>query len=420
MTPKIKGMVILAFLLPLILSSFSTIPAQWGFWGHRRINRIAVFSLPPAMMVFFKKNIEFITEHAVDPDKRRYATKFEGPRHFIDLDHWGDYPFEEVPRDWTNALARYTDLFVIDERNDTLQLFGQNVIRWGDQWLEYIGETEKHALDWPEKRLPTETYLTFFRQYIQPQYYKETWQLSCELLNEKLGIQLDCREVIAKDRFSEYGIIPYHLLQMQKRLTDAFRSKNGKAILRLATEMGHYIGDAHVPLHTTENYNGQLTGQIGIHAFWESRIPELFADKTYDLFVGKAQYINHPKDYFWKVILTSHLLVDSVLTIERRLSETFPQDQQFCFDERLNQTIRIQCEAYADAYQRAMEGMVEKRMRDAILSIASCWYTAWVDAGQPDLRDLGDTRLSKKDLDAHKALEEKAHSGKILGRSHNN
>jgi hypothetical protein len=111
-------------------------------------------------------------------------------------------------------------------------------------------------------------------------------------------------------------------------------------------------------------------------------------------------------------------LVDSVLTIERRLSETFPQDQQFCFDERLNRTIRIQCEAYAAAYQEAMQGMVEQRMRDAILAIASSWYTAWIDAGQPDLSDLGEARLTRKEIENLKELEEKVRSGKILGRTH--
>jgi hypothetical protein len=409
----------LSLFLFLCCASFFPQASEWGFWGHRRINRVAVFSLPPEMIVFFKKNIEFITEHAVDPDKRRYATQFEGPRHFIDIDHWGEYPFPEVPRDWTTALARYTDVLLISPQNDTVQLFGNQVIRWEGRDLEYIGETEKNLFQWPDQGIKKENYVAFFRQYIQPQYYEEAWQLPCELLSEALGITSDCQQIVAVDRFSEYGIVPYYLLQMQSRLTNAFRTKNEKAILRLAAEIGHYIGDAHVPLHTTENYNGQLTNQVGIHAFWESRIPELFADREYDLFVGKAQYIEQPREYFWKVVLDSHRLVDSVLTIERRLSETFPRDQQFCFDERLNQTIRIQCEAYAAAYQEAMQGMVEQRMRDAILSIASSWYTAWVDAGQPDLSDLGEASLTKKETEALKELEEKARSGKILGRAHN-
>ena len=50
-------------------------------------------------------------------------------------------------------------------------------------------------------------------------------------------------------------------------LTKAFETKNSSAILRLSADLGHYIGDLNVPLHTTVNYNGQLTDQVGIHGF---------------------------------------------------------------------------------------------------------------------------------------------------------
>src|SRR3569832_161864 len=70
----------------------------WGFFAHQKINYYAVFLLPPEMMVLYKPNIEFITEHAVDPDKRRYAVAEEGPRHYIDIDHYGKYPFDSLPR----------------------------------------------------------------------------------------------------------------------------------------------------------------------------------------------------------------------------------------------------------------------------------------------------------------------------------
>ena len=41
-------------------------------------------------------------------------------------------------------------------------------------------------------------------------------------------------------------------------------------VLRTAADLGHYLADAHVPLHTTGNYNGQRTNQTGIHALWET------------------------------------------------------------------------------------------------------------------------------------------------------
>lgn len=367
------GLILLTLLL--ICTSFAP---QWGFFGHRRINRLAVFSLPPEMIIFYKKHIEYITEHAVDPDKRRYATKHEAPRHFIDIDRWGSYPFNEVPRDWLDALAKYTDLYVVSPLADTLHLFGNEVVELDNQFLRSKNGTV----------VPEQSYRNFFIQNVMHQYYEDEWKISCDSLTGLLGYEIPCETAFATDPFSEHGILPYHLLKMQRDLMEAFRQKNAARILRLSTEMGHYLGDAHVPLHTTENYNGQLTNQVGIHAFWESRLPELYADSEYDFFVGKAQYIDNPKDYFWNIVLESHQLLDSVLLIEKELSQLFPQDNQYCYEERLGITVRTQCKAYAAAYHARLKGMVEKRMRDAILATSSSWYTAWVDAGQPDLKNL--------------------------------
>ena len=158
--------------------------------------------------------------------------------------------------------------------------------------------------------------------------------------------------------------------------------------LQLSAEIGHYIGDAHVPLHTTMNYNGQLTGQIGIHAFWESRIPELFADTEYDFFVGQAEYIKDPARYYWNMVEESHALVDSVLQLERNLRRTYPKDLQYCPNEKNPGGPRVPCKGYASADQTSMNGMVERRMRAAILAIGSAWYSTWTDAGQPPLHRL--------------------------------
>jgi hypothetical protein len=205
---------------------------------------------------------------------------------------------------------------------------------------------------------------------------------------------------------------------MQNLLTKAFESGDVSRILRASAEIGHYIGDAHVPLHTTENYNGQLTGQDGIHGFWESRLPELFADKDYNFTVGKAQYVDHPRDYYWDIVKASHSHVDSVFAIEKELSQTFSQDKQYCYEERLERTILTQCEGYAEAFHERMGGMVEERMRASILSVGSVWFTAWVDAGQPNLKDLDTYEPSKSELRA-RAKEEKLFSDKpVKARAH--
>ncbi|MCB0615780.1 MAG: hypothetical protein KDC75_20820, partial [Phaeodactylibacter sp.] len=147
---------------------------RWGFFGHRRINRMAVFTLPPEMIGFYKKNIEFITEHAVDPDKRRYATRHEAVRHYIDIDHWGVYPFPEVPRDWTEALMKFTEVGVLPSAGDTLRLYRDTVREQAFINLDYSGV---------KLSAPYQTaYRDFFEQQIRPQYYEDEWKVDCDAL----------------------------------------------------------------------------------------------------------------------------------------------------------------------------------------------------------------------------------------------
>ncbi len=391
----------------------------WGFFGHRRINRLAVFTLPPEMIRFYKTNLEYLTEHAVDPDKRRYATKHEAPRHYIDLDEWGVFPFTNLPRNWTDALMLHTDIGLVTTQGDSLKVKRDTLLIDGYRIPQIRLYRKNRAI---LEAADAKAFRAFFEQHVLPQYYEDDWVLPCDTLLALFGGSMpdiaNCAKGYAVDRFSGHGILPYHLLKMQNILKNALISGNVDKILRTSAEIGHYIGDAYVPLHTTKNYNGQLSNQTGIHAFWESRLPELFADDRYDFFVGKAEYIAKPAEYYWKIVLDSHVLVDSVLQIEKELSRTFPPDRQYCFEERNGVTIRTQCREYSEAYHQRMAGMVESRMRGAILTLGSAWYTAWVDAGQPDLSKLLDKSLSADELKEEEALESQFRKGNAKGRQH--
>ena len=348
-------------------------PPPWGFFAHRRINRLAVYTLPPELAVGFRPQADYLAEHAVDPDKRRYATEHEAVRHYIDLDHWGELPFDDLPRNYLDARIWRGGLDVVKADGDTTHwrfdtvLFDRAILTSGASSFD----------------LPIADYRGLWRSTVLPALYEEQAVAHDSLW--RLDFPDTVGTVYPVDDFSGHGILPYHLLRHHRQLTDAFVAGDADRILQLAAEIGHYIGDAHVPLHTTENYNGQLTGQLGIHAFWESRLPELFADTDYDYFVGPADYISDPGDYYWSVVLESHALVDSVLATEARLRQKFSADQQLCTEERLGREVRTQCRDYAAAWSAAMDGMVEDRFRAAVRAVGSAWYSCWVDAGQPVL-----------------------------------
>jgi hypothetical protein len=312
----------------LLLSSVSALFA-WGVWGHQHINHAAVFALPDSMRVFFFDHIDYMTEEAAVPDIRKYAIgdKTESYKHYIDIEAYGDHPFEALPETWDAAKEKYTE-----------------------------------------------------------------------------------------DTLNKYGILPWWVEHMETELTNAFKEKRVDAILFLAADLGHYVADATMPLHTSINYDGQFTGQRGIHAFWESQLPELFGN-SYNFHVAPAHYLPDVNAEIWNIIKESHGQIDSLLTIEKRLHASFPPDKIYKTNSN-GKIIKnsygeaIHSYAYAKAYHDALHGQVENQLRYAIQEVADFWYTAWVNAGRPDLTDLDAASITKQ----NKKLLQKEYKLWLKGR----
>lgn len=269
---------------------------SWGFYAHREINRLAVFSMDPGVFGFFKTHIDYLMQHSTDPDMRRYAVAEEACRHYIDLDRY-------------------------------------------------------------EKSLPIDTI---------PKYWKKATDLYGE------------------DSLSAHGIVPWYIVFMEKRLEKAFENKDTKAILKTAADLGHYIADASVPLHTTSNYNGQLSGQKGIHALWESRIPEQRGE-SFELLAGRAIYIKNLQEEIWVLVTESHACLDSVFNMERLAEQQLGEARKYAMVTKGNSMLKSYSPAFVDRYHFLLGNQVERRMERAIRMVASVWYTAWINAGQPVL-----------------------------------
>ncbi len=218
----------------------------------------------------------------------------------------------------------------------------------------------------------------------------------------------------------EQGILPWHITEMMEKLTKAFQNKDKSQILFLSGDLAHYIADANMPLHTSSNHDGQLTDQKGIHSFWESRIPELFGE-SYNFKVEKAEYIKDVASQTWSIIKKSHSLVETLLQVDRTTKATFDFQKLYKKDDKgefvLNKyKQKIQSNEYAEAFHKALNGMVENQMRNSIKDVADFWYTAWVNGGKPNLDDLDSKELTESNTDRFKKevkLIEK--NGKLFG-----
>jgi hypothetical protein len=192
-------------------------------------------------------------------------------------------------------------------------------------------------------------------------------------------------DLYSKDSLLKYGYVPYHVITMMEHLTQAFRKMEKDSILFYAADLSHYIADAHVPLHTTLNYDGQLTNQRGLHALWESVVPEVEL-VHYDLYVkGKAQYISDPALYVWEIVRESHQLLGGVFEEERLATLQFTDSTKYRRVKRNGREMKYYTDPFAKAYSSRLGNTINDQLKNTAAAISNCWYTCWVNAGKPDL-----------------------------------
>lgn len=296
------------FVLSLMIIAILIAGSSWGFFMHRTIQQLAIYQLPGKMEPFFYRHMDTLVKHSIRPDERRNKDKAEAPKHFIDLEAFGDSAAYNMPLDWNDAVRKYS-----------------------------------------------------------------------------------------LDTLKEYGFVPYWILHVKEQLTNAFKKEDADSILYYAADLGHYIADAHVPLHTTLNYDGQLTNQKGLHALWESVAPEILFEEFNLVGKSRASYLTNPERSIWQAIRHSHRLVPSVLDIETEVSQKFTTETKYRIEKRNNREYRYYTKEFAKAYgERLKHSINDQALRSANLT-ADFWYTAWVDGGKPDLRKLLPTKFKCRD-----------------------
>jgi hypothetical protein len=155
-------------------------------------------------------------------------------------------------------------------------------------------------------------------------------------------------------------------------------------IVRWAGYLSHYVADAHVPLHTVRNYDGQFTGQKGVHARWESHLPSRYGD-AYPLGPQQPVSIPDPLSSAFSIVESSFLKADSVLAADTLALQGLAETDRYVTVVRDGRERREYSDAYYERFRDALNGMVERQTQAAIQAVASYWLTAWEMAGKPVL-----------------------------------
>ena len=257
----------------------------WGFSGHKFITERAIDLLPAEIRPFFQKFRTTIVEHSIDPDTyRTMGWVEEPPRHFLDMDAYGPYPFRDLPHDYGEAVAKRGLDFVI--KNGTVPWRAQEV---------YV------LLRDAFKQLPVQGY--------------------------------------ARDNIKLFSAV-----------------------------LSHYTGDSFQPLHAAVNYDGRDTGQVGIHARFESELFDRYRDNL-KIAPGALVPVPDAREFFFANLTGSFAAVDAILAADREAIQG-----RELYDDQY----------FAKLYEKSGP-IMEKRISGAITAVASLITQAWIDAGRPAL-----------------------------------
>ena len=273
-------------LLALALSALPSVPlGAWGFNGHKFITERAIELLPPEIKPFFQKFKTTVVEHSIDPDTyRTMGWTEEPPRHFLDMDAYGPFPFKDLPHVYDEAVTKRGKDFVVKN-----------------------------------------------------------------------------------------GLVPWRAQEVYVQLRDAFKQLPTSGFARdnvklFSSVIAHYTGDSFQPFHAAVNYDGQLTGQQGIHSRFETELFDRYRDKL-TIAPGPVVPIPDAREYFFANLTDSFSLVDAILASDREATQG-----RELYDDAY----------FAKLYEKSGP-IMEKRISGAITGVASLITQAWVDAGKPAL-----------------------------------
>jgi hypothetical protein len=175
-------------------------------------------------------------------------------------------------------------------------------------------------------------------------------------------------EKFGSGRINRDGVLPWQIGEFSLRLTKAMKAGNWEEVKLDAAALAHYVADAHDPLRTTQNYDGQLTGQTGLADRFEISLFDRYS-KFFVMHPEGATRINDPTEFAFQSCLEANIWVDLVVWSDLRAREE----------------LRDYTDEYFDRFYGLVGAMVLREINAAAHDAGSYWYTAWLNAGRPQL-----------------------------------
>ncbi len=175
-------------------------------------------------------------------------------------------------------------------------------------------------------------------------------------------------EKFGSGKINANGLLPWHVGEYSLRLTNALKAQKWDEAKLAAAALGHYVADAHDPLNTTSNYDGQLTGQTGL----ATRFGATLIDRFQGFFIfrpGPAAKIDDPTEYAFTAVLETNTWINQIVWADHKSLEG----------------LRDYNDDYYDRFYSQISSTAVREINAAAHDAGSYWYTAWLNAGRPVL-----------------------------------
>jgi hypothetical protein len=169
-------------------------------------------------------------------------------------------------------------------------------------------------------------------------------------------------------RINRDGVLPWQIGDFSLRLTKAIKDGKWDEVKLDAAALAHYVADAHDPLHTTQNFDGQLTQQTGLADRFETRLPDRYS-KFFIMHPEGAVKIDDPTDFAFQTCVEANIWVDWVVWS----------------DVHAREGLRDYTDEYFDRFYDQVGQTLVREINAAAHDAGSYWYTAWLNAGGPQL-----------------------------------
>jgi len=190
----------------------------------------------------------------------------------------------------------------------------------------------------------------------------------------------------------KFGSVPWVAADAFASLVAALKNGRTDAIFDAAGDLSHFTADLHQPLHITKNYNGQLTGNAGIHEMLEIGL----VNRYLDFYAAEARkdrqeliYMDNVQDPIFDWLVEAHGRVAPILeadTAARKKTGYAPPEKKEDYEKELDDLGSARAKPYYAAFKAELEarGSPEAAaMRDSAAHLARLYYSAWVQAGKP-------------------------------------